>query len=79
MKLGFSKERSTKEKILDTLEGKEFCVMCDGEISPNKHLKPMPNLNEWARDNDDPGKQAKLLMEMGFEPTDKFCPQCFWK
>lgn len=23
--------------------------------------------------------QAKLLMEMGYKDTDKFCEECFWK
>jgi len=81
-KLDFIKEKSTKEKILDALEGKEFCVMC-GEILPynpySETVEHMPDLNEWGRNNDDIGNQAKLLMKMGFEPTDKFCPDCFWK
>jgi hypothetical protein len=41
-----------------------------------KLKKGTPTLKELIKKKN---VQARILLEMGFEPEDKFCEECFWK
>ena len=54
------------------------CCMCGekGKLPPLEVLKK-ENIYQLNKLTSQP--QAKLLLELGFEETDCFCWDCFWK
>lgn len=71
--------RSIKEKILEELEGKVTCPLCNAPTTYNYSLGKLVRWKGSDGKDDDLSGQAKILLLWEFKPTDRFCPDCFWK
>lgn len=57
-------------------EGKDAvkCVMCGSDVP-----KKLQTIGEQFDGNESNNKQARLLVDNGFDKNNKLCDECYWK